>query len=115
MASAHEKLQKECFLYFWNNYPQYRMLMHANINSHHKWNKIDISVLKGIGLVKGILDLEFYYKGVLYVFDIKIGKDKLSKEQLYCIKQVEEHGGKGFEIRSFCDFKELIYQILNNK
>lgn len=112
MAKEHEKLQRECFLWFWNKYPEHRYLMHGNINSHHKWNKIDVSVLKGIGLVKGVLDLEFYYKGVLYVMDIKVGSDKLKWEQLEYIKQIEAHGGKGFEIRSVEQFKKIIKKII---
>jgi len=86
--------------------------MHANINSHAKWKVQDLVKLKSIGLVKGIMDLEFYYNKVLYVFDIKMPGDRLSKQQLEFIAAIEKQGGKGYEIRSFEEFKQLIEGIL---
>jgi hypothetical protein len=114
---AHDKLQSDCFLWFWNTFPEHRYLMHANIGNlttqiSGTAGAIKMGQLKSIGLVKGILDLEFYYKGVLYVFDIKVGSDKLSKEQLSFIAKVEEHGGVALEVRSLEEFQNFIKKVL---
>ena len=113
MAGKHEKLQAACFTWLWNEYPDTRYLCHCNINSHPAWKAREISQLKPTGLVKGVLDLEFYFKGVLYVFDIKVGNDRLKKEQKEFIAAIEAQGGKGFEIRSLEQFQEIILKILN--
>ena len=109
---THDRLQYECFFWMWNEYPDLRYLCHANINSHPKWKVQDMSKLKSLGLVKGVLDLEFYYKGCLHVFDIKIGADKLSKQQKEYIKAIEGEGGQGYEIRSLEGFQNIINGLL---
>ena len=109
----HDRLQTDCFVWFWNKYPECRYLMHANINSHPKWEVQDIVKLKPMGLVKGNFDLEFYYYGKLYLFDIKIGNDRLNTYQLAFLKQIEKHGGEGHEIRALEDFKTIIKDIIN--
>ena len=68
--------------------------------------------LKSIGLVKGVMDLEFYYKSVLHVFDIKIGNDSFTKEQKMYMSQIESQGGKGYIIKSFEKFQDIIKSIL---
>lgn len=108
----HDYLQHLCFTWFWNTYPQYRYLMHANINSHSRWRIRDLTRLKSIGLVKGVFDLEFYFNRVLYVFDIKIGKDRLTESQRLFATQIESQGGKAYEIRNFEEFKKIIEWIL---
>lgn len=112
MANKHEKIQSECFLWLWNTHPKTRGLCHANINSHPKWNYIDLSILKPTGLLKGVLDLEFYWKNVLYMFDIKTGTDRLKPDQKKIIAAIEAHGGRGYEIRSLEQFQEIILGII---
>ena len=112
MAVNHERLQSACFLWFWNTYPEHRYLMHANINSHPRFRVRDLTVLKGVGLVKGVFDLEFYFYGVLYIFDIKTGADSLSFWQKEFLHAIESHGGKGFEIRELDEFKRIIKEII---
>lgn len=114
---SHDKLQSVCFLWFWNQYPEHRYLMHANINNlttqlSGTAGAIKMGQLKSIGVVTGVLDLELYYKGVLYVFDIKVGNDSLSRPQQEFIAKVTEHGGKGMEIRSLEEFQNFIKSIL---
>ena len=118
MGKLHDKLQSECFLWFYNNHPNLRYLMHSNLNNltsqipKEKAIRI-MGMLKGMGLVKGVLDLEFYYKGVLHVFDIKVGRDSLKNEQKDFIKAIENQGGRGYVIRSIEDFKTVINKILD--
>ena len=114
MSSKHDKLQSDCFLWLHNTFPKLRYLCHSNINSHPAWKGREITILKGSGLVKGVLDLEFYYDQVLYVFDIKIGADRLKKEQKEFIAAIEAQGGKGYEIRSLEQFQKIILKIIED-
>lgn len=66
---------------------------------------------KAIGVLAGVTDLIFYWKGVLYMFDIKIGNDTLSAEQLSFIAANIEQGGQFFEINSLEQGKEIIDAI----
>lgn len=114
---SHNALQASCHLWLWNTYPHLRMLFHSNFNNltsqlPQKEAIILMAKLKHMGLVTGILDYEFYYQGALYVFDFKVGADKLSDQQKEHIRQVEANGGKGYEVRSLEEFQGLIEGII---
>lgn len=119
---THDKLQYNCFTWLWNNHQELRQLFWGTFNDIKQVEKIIGSVgnkrqiilshMKSLGMVKGILDFMFYYKGVLHVMDFKVGKDKLSKEQKTFITQVESQGGKGYEVRSFEEFQKIILNII---
>lgn len=119
MAGEHDHLQYECHTWLWNTYPQYRMLGHANFNNltseakSPEESRRQMAKLKSIGLVKGVLDYEFLFKGQIYYFDFKIGEDKLSNAQKDFIYAIERQGGRWFEIRSLEQFKQIIDGIVN--
>lgn len=106
---SHDQLQAECFQWFHNAYPEQRGLMHAN--SNNSFNKIKGNQNKALGVVKGVLDLEYYRRGRLYFFDIKIGKDKFSQAQHEFMAQVIAEGAKCYEIRSLEQFQTIIREI----
>jgi hypothetical protein len=112
---THNQLQSACHLWMWNTYPELRMLFHANINNLTTETgdaRIKMAKLKHMGLVAGVLDYEFFYRGVLYFFDFKIGADHLSPAQLSFIQTVENQGGKCFEVRSIDFFQKIIENIV---
>ncbi len=114
---THNQLQAACHLWMWNTYPALRYLFHANFNNLTTETldaRIQMAKMKHLGLVAGVLDYEFYYRGVFYAFDFKIGADKLSDQQRAYIRAVEEHGGKCYEVRSLEEFQSLIRIIINN-
>jgi len=114
----HNQLQYQCHQWLWNEHPELRYLSHANINNLTTETpdaRFKMAKLKSIGLVKGVLDYELYYRKTLYVFDFKVGHDKLSKEQKEFINKIEENGGKAYEIRDLETFKEIIWKILKKK
>ena len=74
---THDKLQSDCFRWMWNTYPELRGLFWANFNDikqvekiignvGNKKRMIILSLMKGLGMVKGIVDFTFYY-GIIYV------------------------------------------------
>ena len=112
---THNKLQADCHLWMWNEFPDLRYLFHANINNlttQVQDARILMAKLKHMGLVTGILDYEFYYRGVLHIFDFKVGADSLSDQQKLHIRQVTKHGGKGYEVRSLEEFQKIIKFIV---
>ena len=112
----HGQLQSKIFLWMWNEHPELRYLCFSvtnNLTTETEDARRKMGQLKSLGVVKGVLDLIFYYKGRMYAFDIKVGKDKLSTEQKEFIASITAQGGYGCEIRSLEEFKEKIGMILN--
>ena len=114
---THNQLQSKCFLYFWNTYPELRGLLFSvnnNLTSSLKGKAgaARMAGLKALGVVSGVTDFIFYYKGVLHAWDIKVGSDKLRPEQLDFIDKVTKNGGEGREIRSFEEFVKLVEEIV---
>ena len=106
---SHDQLQAQCYQWFHNTYPEHRGLLHANNNNSR--NAVEGNQKKALGVVKGVLDLEYFAKGKLYFFDIKVGKDTLSPSQKDFITKVEAQGAKCYEIRSLEQFQTIIREI----
>lgn len=84
------------------------------INILREWQQrfiIKLSKRKSIGVLAGVTDLVFYWKGTLYMFDIKIGSDCLSDAQKAFILANEAQGGKFYEIGSIEQGQYQIDQI----
>lgn len=114
----HNQLQSSCFLWIWNEHPELRYLCFSvtnNLTTETEDARRKMGQLKSLGVVKGVLDLIFYYKGRIYAFDIKVGKDKLSTEQKEFIAAITKQGGYGCEIRSLEEFKEKINRIVSGE
>jgi hypothetical protein len=115
----HDQLQSKCYLWAHNTYPPLRKKFWHTPNELprikgetqqqylHRLNQ-----RKAIGVVPGVLDLVFYYKTVLHVFDFKVGNDKLSDDQLEFIDQIKAEGGKEYEIRTVEQFQEIFKSIV---
>ena len=114
----HNRLQAKIFTWIWNEHPELRYLCFSvtnNLTTETEDARRKMGQLKSLGVVKGVLDLIFYYKGRMYAFDIKVGKDKLSTEQKEFIAAITKHGGYGCEIRSLEEFKEKINRIVSGE
>lgn len=123
---SHNQLQQKCWQYLWNKYPESRYTCWHTKNEAipypgetKKQYIIRRSQDKAIGLLPGVLDLVFYWKGVLHAFDMKVGKDKLSDEQRRFIDSITKQGGKVYEINCLDDFinatKEIFHGSSNIK
>jgi len=115
----HDKLQSDCFMWIWNEKPELRYLCFTTRNNltmqeGDLQSKIKMGQMKAMGTVTGSTDLVFFYSGRMYGMDIKIGRDKLSKEQLEFIAALTRQGGGGCEIRSLEAFQSEIDCILTN-
>lgn len=104
---THNQLQQKCWMYLWNTYPESRYLAwhtkNEDIPNKSETKKEYIvrrSQDKAVGLLPGVWDLVLYWKGVLFIFDIKVGKDKLSEQQIRFRDQVISQGGQAFVIET---------------
>lgn len=134
---GHDQLQSKCFQWFWNYYPSLRQLLWHTPNEVPQdrflldtVSKYDeglasklavitkkrltafLSRRKAIGVVKGVPDLTLYYNGMLHGFDIKVGNDRLSKEQISFGEQIKKQGGTFTEIRTFEEFQKIIFKYV---
>lgn len=62
---------------------------------------------------KGVSDVLACFKGRLIAVEIKIGKDKLSDEQIGFMKNVEHAGGVAIVATDFESFKEKWVEVLH--
>jgi hypothetical protein len=140
---GHDAIQQKVYEYIWNQYPEARRCFWHTPNEMIADNFIERSIIaaklpcpdwirtiivaykkrfvmklsmrQSIGVLKGVTDLVFYWAGTLYMFDIKIGTDKLSNAQKDFIFANEAQGGKFFEISSVEQGKKIIDNIFTNK
>lgn len=139
---GHDAIQQKVFEYLWNNYPESRRCFWHTPNELtpdnyvqqaiaatkkscpswiicilKEWQKrflIKLSKRKSIGVLAGVTDLVFYWKGVLYMFDIKIGSDTLSDAQKAFILANKAQGGMFFEISSVDQGIDIINSIFES-
>jgi hypothetical protein len=65
-------------------------------------------------LLPGVWDLVFYWKTCLYIFDVKVGKDKLSENQIRFRDNVISQGGQAHEINELDQFINITKHIFND-
>lgn len=83
-------------------------------NAYNNQHMIELSRLKAIGVVAGVLDLIWFWQGKLYCFDVKVGNDRLSDAQKTFIQVIEQNFGKCYVIRNFNEFKIIVDEILKD-
>lgn len=118
--TTHDRLQAQCFQYVWETYPQTRKLFFAALNEiprargeSAKDHMLRVQAAKACGLVKGVFDLLFYWQGALYAFDIKVGNDRPSTDQILFSAELCTQGGAGWYIDDFFQFKKIFDQIMS--
>ncbi len=109
---SHDQLQGKCLLWFRNEFLDQKYLMHANINNSR--DKKQGNRRRAIGVVAGVLDLEYFRKGILYFFDFKVGKDRFSQAQREFMDQVIAEGAICYAIRCLEEFQNIIREINND-
>ena len=106
-------------MWIWNEKKALRYLCFTTRNNlttqlSDKESQIKMSQMKSLGMVRGTTDLVFFYAGRFYGMDMKVGNDRLRKEQIEFGEALVRQGGAYCEIRSLEQFKEEIESILKN-
>jgi hypothetical protein len=105
---TENKLQQTCFLWFHNEaYKDQRGRLYHNFNNPP--NAIQGSMLKGLGLTKGVADFTYLMSlGRVLFIELKTETGTQSKEQVEWQHTVEALGFEYVVCRSFEQFKEII-------
>lgn len=116
---SHDALVAKCWQYTWNKHAKTRKLCFHVTNECKPYpgetrtsHLARLNHQKAIGVVPGVMDLLFFWKGRLYAFDIKIDHDTLSPDQHAFIAAIRSQGGEGYEIRSFEQFCSIFDTIM---
>jgi hypothetical protein len=113
LKNTERKFQSTCYQWFFNTYPHLRGLMY-HVPNGEKRDPITANLLKGAGVVAGVPDLEFHYRGKTYFFELKNedGKGVLSDEQIKIHKQLDAQRFLVWVISDFESFKYLVESII---
>lgn len=141
MMEKHDKIQQNVITHMWNNHPNTRRCIWHTPNEFKNDNHWLLAELKGlltkgqieqlaskmkframtagarrksIGVLRGVVDILFYWKGTLHMLDVKVGTDKLSEDQKKFIEAIEKEGGKFYEVESTEQAIEILEGIISN-
>lgn len=115
---TESRLQHECFIWHWNNYPDERGLLWMNYNNPK--NAAHGAMLKGMGLIKGVADMTYVkpsrcadcpesWPGYDLTFiELKTDTGRQSSAQKEWQAQVEAVGAKYEIVRTVEEFKALV-------
>ena len=111
MANQSEAaFQQECRIYFHNTYPHLRkLLFHVRNNSD---SKRDGAYWKELGVVPGVSDFLFLYKGKCHCIELKTPKGSQSDSQLEWEQIVKSQNIDYYIINSKEKFIDLMKQII---
>jgi len=110
MTNVEEKIQSECYKWFWNTYIFHRqMLFHVDNNSY---NAIIGAKKKALGVCKGVSDMILVLdKNVLFIEFKAPGETQKPEQKTFEIK-VTQRGHLYMVVESVQEFKDLINQII---
>lgn len=115
IKNTERKFQSVCYQWFYNTYPHLRGLLY-HVPNGEKRDPVTANLLKGAGVVAGIPDLVFHYRGKTYFFELKNedGKGVISDDQKKIHKQLDAQRFLVWIVSDFESFKYLIESIIND-
>jgi hypothetical protein len=111
MNKSENRIQQECYNWFWNNHPNYRKLLFAVPNGGARSSQ-EGRLLKLTGVVAGVSDLLLMINGTTYCFELKNFYGKQSKAQKEWQSIVEKNGFQYFIIRSKEVFSSIVDRLI---
>ena len=106
MKKNEDKLQKECYVWFHNNYPELRNLLCYNLNNSK--DAIAGARDRAMGLTKGRCDMVFYYNSTATMIEFKTETGRQTADQKEWQKDIENQGFTYVIVRNLKDFKKII-------
>ena len=109
---SESQIQASSVMWLWNTHPQTRGLFFSvTNNSEHIARAMQ---RKAVGLISGVSDCLFIWRGSLYCFEFKTEIGRQSPAQIEWEKKAVNQGAKYYIIRSLPVFIDRIETILNN-
>lgn len=110
MALTESKIQASCVMWLWNTHPQTRGLFFSvTNNSEHIARAMQ---RKAVGLISGVSDCLFIWRGSLYCFEFKTEIGRQSPAQIEWQRKVNQQGINYYLVRSIEEFKKVMEEIL---
>jgi ATP-dependent exoDNAse (exonuclease V) beta subunit len=107
---SEAQIQSECFRWLWNEHPETRGLFFTiNNNSEHV---VRAMIRKSLGIVPGVADTVFLWKGNAYFIEFKTNEGVLSKAQIEWHRKIINEMFLYFVVRSVDEFKTVIKYIM---
>lgn len=103
------KIQSSCVIWLWNNHPETRGLFFSVTNNSE--HVVRGANRKALGLVPGVSDTIFLWKGKAYLIEFKNETGVQSNVQKNWERKVNEQGFEYFIVRSLEQFQDLIHDI----
>lgn len=88
---TEDQLQAKCFQLTWNHFPELRRKFWAVPNGGHR-DPITAKKLQATGVIPGVWDVHFFYRGTFFVVEFKVGNNQLSKPQNEWIQALADEG-----------------------
>jgi hypothetical protein len=110
---AESRIQSNSFLWFHNTFPALRGLLYHVPNGEYR-DPRTVGKLTAMGVVAGIPDIVFHYKGRTWFFEFKDQSGEPSETQLAVHSIMREHGFVVWIVRTEQHFQELINSIIAN-
>lgn len=109
LSQSEARLQQECWMYFWNNYPEMRGLFFRIKNEDH--NRIAGARNKATGVVSGVADSCLLWRGTAIFIEFKTETGRQSNAQIVWQGIVTDSGYQYYIIRSLSGFIALCHQL----
>jgi hypothetical protein len=105
--------QAEFFQWAWNNYPETRRCL-FHVPNGGKRSKVEAAWLKSSGVISGIPDMLFVWKGKIYGLEGKTEKGRVSDAQDAVHKAWRAQDIEIHVYRSAEEAKRIFLNIINN-
>jgi penicillin-binding protein-related factor A (putative recombinase) len=109
---SESKIQSDCIIWFWNTHTALRGLFFSVTNNSENIGRA--MQRKALGLVSGVSDCLFIYRGSVYCFEFKTTTGRQSASQIEWMQKVNNQGVNYYLIRDFETFKRQIDVILHS-
>lgn len=110
-GQSEDALQQKCVFWFHNKYSELRGLLFHVPNGGFR-NAREGAKFKKIGVIPGVADLIFLYKGKTYLIELKDETGRQSKKQEEWQKKVTTEGFYYFVVRTLSGFQARIKDIM---
>lgn len=108
---SEDAIQSECYVWFNNNYKELRGLLFAVPNGGAR-SALQGKIFKMTGVVAGVADMLFMYKGQTYCLEFKTDIGVQSEKQINWQNKVQNHGFNYMIVRNLSLFQEIIKSIV---
>ena len=104
-------LQQQLYTWWHNTYPELRGTL-WRVENERRRTKYEQMIAKSTGLVAGVADLNWLYRGVFYAIELKTPTGSQTKSQKQWQRVITEQGGIYTVIRSLDEFKEFVEGVV---